>query len=134
MRLHISQVSWNRRRLAIAAMLTVWGSPAVVFADQASDVAALEAKCEAEREAKIKPLRDVEIAKCKADQNNDPGYCERFWKDYGNSMRGANGGTIPRMFSDLPICVAAFKARKALARSISNKNVQTVDFAAPPSS
>jgi hypothetical protein len=30
-------------------------------------------------------------------------------------MRGANGGTIPRMFSDLPVCVAAFKARKALA-------------------
>jgi len=115
MRLHISQVSGNRRRLAIAAVLVVWGNSAVVFADQASDVAALEAKCEAEREAKIKPLRDVEIAKCKADQNNDPGYCERFWKDYGNSRRGANGGTIPRMFSDLPICVAAFKARKALA-------------------
>jgi hypothetical protein len=30
----------------------------------------------------------MEIAKCKADQNNDPGYCERFWKDYGNAMRG----------------------------------------------
>ena len=85
MRPHISQVSWNRRRLAIAAMLVVLGNPAVVFADQASDVAALEAKCEAEREAKIKPLRDVEIAKCKADQNNDPGYCERFWKD-GKTM------------------------------------------------
>jgi AraC-like DNA-binding protein len=54
-------------------------------------------------------------SECKADPNNDPGYCERFWKDYGNSMRGANGGTIPRMFDDLPICVAAFKARKALA-------------------
>ena len=115
MQLHISQVSWNRQRLAIAAMLVVWGNPAVVLADQAGDVAALEAKCEAEREAKIKPLRDVEIAKCKADQNNDAGYCERFWKDYGNSMRGANGGTIPRMFSDLPICVTALKARKALA-------------------
>jgi hypothetical protein len=115
MRLHISQISWNRPGLAIAAMLVVWGNPAVVFANQASDVAALEAKCEAEREAKIQPLRDVEIAKCKADQNNDSGYCERFWKDYGNSMRGVNGGTIPRMFSDLPICVAAFKARKALA-------------------
>src|ERR1700688_5183480 len=98
MRLHISQVSWNRRRLAIAAMLTVWGSPAVVFADQASDVAALEAKCEAEREAKIKPRRDVEIAKCKADQNNNPGYCERFWKDYGNTRRGVTGGTIPSRF------------------------------------
>jgi hypothetical protein len=57
----------------------------------------------------------VEIAKCKADQNNDPGYCERFWKDYGNSRRGVTGGTIPRMFWNLPICVAAFKARKALA-------------------
>lgn len=115
MRLHIFQISWNRRRLAVAAMLVVLGNSAVVFADQASDVAALEAKCEAEREAKIKPLRDAEIAKCKADQSNDPAYCERFWKDYGNSVRTANGGTIPRMFSDLPTCVAAFKARKALA-------------------
>jgi hypothetical protein len=115
MRLCISQVSTSRRGLAIAAMLVVWGDPAVVYADQASDVAALEAKCEAEREAKIKPLRDAEIAKCKADQNNDPAYCERFWKDYGNSVRTINGGTVPRMFSDLPICVAAFKARKALA-------------------
>jgi len=115
MRLYLSQVSWNWPRFAIAAMLVVWGNPAVVFADQASDVAALEAKCEAEREAKIKPLRDAEIAKCKADQNNDPGYCERSLKGYGNAMRNANGGTIPRMFSDLPICVAAFEARKALA-------------------
>lgn len=115
MRLHISQSSWNRRRLSIAAMLCVCANPAVVFANQASDVTALEAKCEAEREAKIKPLRDAGIAQCKADQNNDPGYCERFWKDYGNAKRGANGGTIPRMFDDLPICVAAFKARKALA-------------------
>ncbi len=115
MRLHISQGSWNRRRLSIAAMLCVWANPAVVLADKASDVAALEAKCEAEREAKIKPLRDAEIAKCKADQNNDPGYCERFWIDYGNTRRGITGGTIPRMFWDLPICVEAFKARKALA-------------------
>ena len=114
MRLHVSRVSWDQPRFAIMAILLVWGN-AAVFADQASDVAALEAKCEAEREAKIKPLRDAEIAKCKADQNNDPGYCERFWKDYGNAMRGANGGTIPRMFGDLPTCVAAFKARKALA-------------------
>ncbi len=37
----------------------------------------------AEREAKIKPLRDAEMAKCKADPSNDPGYCERFWKGYG---------------------------------------------------
>ena len=104
-----------RLLLAISAMLIAWGAPTIVFADQASDVAALEAKCESDREAKIKPLRDAEIAKCKADQNNDPEYCYRYWKDYGNAMRGANGGTIPRMFWDMPICVAAFKARRALA-------------------
>jgi hypothetical protein len=106
---------WASGEFAIAAVLVLCGPPTVVFADQASDVTALEARCEAEREAKIKPLRDAEIAKCKADSNNDPGYCERYWKDYGNTRRGATGGTIPRMFWDLPVCIEAFKARKALA-------------------
>jgi hypothetical protein len=86
-----------------------------VLADKESDVAALEAQCEAQREARIKPLRDMEIAKCKADPHNDAVYCERFWKDYGNAVRAANGTMVPRMFWDLPVCVAAFKARKALA-------------------
>jgi hypothetical protein len=103
------------RTLSFAVAVVLLGGPLCLLADQESDVAALEARCEAEREAKIKPLREMEIAKCEADQHNDPGYCERFWKNYGNSMRGANGGTIPRMFHDLPVCVAAFKARKALA-------------------
>jgi hypothetical protein len=103
------------RMLAVAALFVACGGPLTVFADQASDVAALEARCEAERQVRIKPLRDAEIAKCKADKSNDPAYCERYWKDYGNERAGATGGTIPRMFWDLPICVAAFKARKALA-------------------
>ena len=103
------------RIFGVAAVLVACGGPLAAFADQASDVAALEAQCEAEREAKIKPLRDAEIAKCKADKSNDPAYCERYWKDYGSERRGATGGTIPRMFWDLPVCVAAFKARKALA-------------------
>jgi len=103
------------RRVAFALILFACSGSSIVWADGASDVAALESQCEAQREARIKPLRDAQIAKCKADQNNDPGYCERFWKDYGSARRGANGGTIPRMFGDLPVCVAAFKARKALA-------------------
>lgn len=115
MRPRLSQVFWSCPRLAVAAMLILLGRPILVFADQASDVAALEARCEAEREAKIKPLRDMEIAKCKADQHNDPAYCDRFWKDYGNAVRSINGAMVPRMFSELPVCVAAFKARKALA-------------------
>ena len=103
------------RTLLFAVAVALLGSPLSVLADKASDVAALEAQCEAEREAKIKPLREMEIAKCKADQHNDAAYCERYWKDYGNARSGINGVMIPRMFGDLPVCVAAFKARKALA-------------------
>jgi hypothetical protein len=97
-----------------AAMLLLLAPAAVTLADQTSDVEALEAQCEQERETRIKPLRDAEIEKCKADSKNDPGYCERYWKDYGNSVRSSNGTMTPRMFDDLPDCQAAYAARKAL--------------------
>ncbi len=97
-----------------AAALILLAPSAVVLADQTSDVEALEAQCEQEREANIKPLRDMEIEKCKAEGHNDPAYCERYWKDYGNAMRRPNGTMTPRMFDDLPDCVAAYAARKAL--------------------
>jgi hypothetical protein len=100
--------------LSVLSALLLLSLPAVVVADQLSDVVALEAQCEQEREVKIKPLREMEIAKCKADSHNDAAYCERYWKDYGNRIRTPNGTMTPRMFDDLPICVAAFEARKAL--------------------
>jgi hypothetical protein len=103
------------RAFTFAVALVLLGAPLSVLADNERDVVALEARCEAEREAKIKPLREMEIANCKADQHNDAAYCERYWKDYGNARSGINGVMIPRMFWDLPVCVAAFKARKALA-------------------
>ena len=105
----------SKRKSAIAALLLLSCAPSIGLADRAGDVAALEAKCEAAREARIKPLRDAAIAGCKSGQDSDAGVCERFWKDYGNARRGENGGMIPRMFGDLPVCVAAFQARKALA-------------------
>jgi hypothetical protein len=95
--------------------LVLLGSPVVAFADAKADVAALEARCEAEREAKIAPLREKEIAKCKADSHNTPDYCDRYWKDYGNAVGIGNGRIVPRMFDDLRVCQEAFKARKALA-------------------
>jgi hypothetical protein len=103
-----------RHGLSVLSALLLLGLPAVVVADQVSDVVALEAQCEQEREVRIKPLREMEIAKCKADSHNDAAYCERYWKDYGNRIRTPNGTMTPRMFDDLPICVAAFEARKAL--------------------
>lgn len=105
----------NRHCIVVGSALLLLCSPAVVLADRESVIAALQAQCEADREAKIKPLRDMEITKCKADgQNHEPGYCERFWADWGNAVRGTRGTTIPRKFDDLPSCVAAFKARQDL--------------------
>jgi len=112
---HRSHAGYILSAPILLAILVLLGEPRSVLADSVSDVTALEATCEAEREVRIKPLRDTEIAKCKADSHNDPAYCERYWKDYGNGMRGADGVMIPRMFSDLPVCIAAFKARKAVA-------------------
>jgi hypothetical protein len=120
----MQQCKWRQgplhSRSSIAAAFFFLALPGAVIADQLSDVVALEAQCARERQALIKPLRDMEIAKCEADGNNDPAYCERYWKDYGNSVRIANGGMTPRMFDDLPSCQAAFKARKALINRDSN--------------
>lgn len=77
----------------------------------------LEARCEAAREARLKPLRDAEIARCKAEKrSDDPTYCERYYRDLGNVVRLPNGGVRPRMFDDLSECVAAFKARQGLVK------------------
>ena len=100
------------KRLMMCLLLSCAGALAH-GADEAS-VQALERQCEQAREAKLKPLREAEIAKCKADGRDNDGYCERHFRDYGNAVRLANGATRPRLFDDLPECVAAFKARRAL--------------------
>ena len=90
------------RGIRVVPLLVGLLMASAVLADKAADVAALESKCESEREAKIKPLRDEEIAKCKADGRFDAAYCERTFKGYGNAARTPKGGFVPRMFSDLP--------------------------------
>jgi hypothetical protein len=97
-------------RVCATVVLSVLASTNA-FADRARDIATMEARCEQERQARIKPLRDQEIAKCKA-ARNEASYCETFWRDYGNAVRNSTGGMTPRLFDDLPICVAAFEARK----------------------
>ncbi|MCK6371362.1 MAG: hypothetical protein L6Q83_08585 [Gammaproteobacteria bacterium] len=76
----------------------------------------LEAACEAARQAKLEPLREQEIAKCKADRHNDPAWCERFYRGYGEGGRHFDGRPIPRLFDDLPECVAAHEARRRKSR------------------
>lgn len=104
----------GRTALAFAWLLCSF-APFAYSLDEA-EVANMEASCEAAREERLKPLRDAEIAKCKADKRTDPAYCERFWSDYGNAVRLPNGRMQPRMFDDLPECVAAQEARRKLRR------------------
>jgi hypothetical protein len=102
----------NKIKMSVAVALLAASSVAV--ADEA-DVKALEQACEAAREVKLKPLREAEIARCKAEGRNDAAYCERYWSDYGNAIRLPNGTMQPRMFDDLPECVAAEEARRKLS-------------------
>ena len=77
----------------------------------------LDNRCDVARERKIAPLRKEEIEKCKADKRNDPGWCERFFIDYGEGGRTVHGAMRPRMFDDLPECVDALNERNRRARS-----------------
>jgi hypothetical protein len=108
---------WPSIRSAPQAMLWILllaTSPLALSADDEAAVREKEQQCERAREAKLKPLRDAEIARCK-EQGKDAAYCERYWSDYGNAVRLANGNMRPRMFDDLPECVAAHEARRKLA-------------------
>jgi hypothetical protein len=100
-------------KFTMIATLAMIAASSVAIADEAA-VQALEKKCEATRELKLKPLRDAEIARCKTDARNVVGYCERFWSDYGAAKRSPNGVIQQRMFNDLPECLAADTARRKL--------------------
>lgn len=108
----------NRRQYVIAGICAALVAlPASSEDDEAFDpksasLEELDQRCETAREKKIAPLREAEITRCKASKRNDPAYCERFWKDYGESTRAANGAFIPRMFHDLPECVVAERERR----------------------
>lgn len=79
-------------------------------------LAELDQRCEDAREKKIAPLREAEIARCKAERRNDPAWCERFNADFGDGGRTVGGTIRPRMFDDLPECVDALNERNRRPR------------------
>jgi hypothetical protein len=94
--------------------------------DQQASINELEQRCEEMRENRIRPLREAEIEKCKADETKDPTKCESFYKDYGNATRGAGGKYTERMFNDLPPCVQA-REKKAGTRAGTVSSVKRSD-------
>ena len=78
-------------------------------------LAELDRRCEAAREAKIAPLREAEIAKCKQQEDSDPARCERFYADYGEGGKTIYGTMRPPMFHDLPECIEDLEERRRRA-------------------
>ena len=94
----------------IAALMSLGMAGTATTAE--SDLKELDRQCEAAREARLKPLRDAQITRCKANKRNDPQFCERFYADLGNASRTPDGRIVPRLFDDLPECVRAWEARR----------------------
>jgi hypothetical protein len=101
-------------KIMMSVAVALFTASSIAYADEA-EVKALEQACEAAREVKLKPLREAEIARCKAEPRSQPAYCERYWSDYGNAIRLPNGTMQTRLFNDLPECVTAEAARRKLS-------------------
>lgn len=101
--------------LALLMCMIPVAVPTAIADPQKQSQEELDQQCEVAREKKLAPLRDAEIAKCKADKRNDPAYCERYFKTYGDATY-ASGIYVPRMFNDLPECVIAEEERKRRVR------------------
>lgn len=72
----------------------------------------LEALCEREREKRLKPEREAHIKRCIDRDEKDPGWCERYYSDWGEAMRLDINTVRPALYYDLPECIAAKKARR----------------------
>lgn len=77
--------------------------------------AELDKRCEEAREKKIAPLRQARIDECRSAGKRSPASCETFYSTYGDATGSVHTGAYtPRMFNDLPECVAARNARDAV--------------------
>lgn len=93
-------------RSGVLLLLVTTALPAIA-ADRATEQS--QARCEAARQAKLEPLRLAEIEKCVKNRGKRSD-CERKFAQYGDATRTQGGKAIPRMFDDLPECVAARNA------------------------
>ena len=73
----------------------------------------LEARCEQEREKRLKPERDRLIKHCIGKLGKSEEYCTKFYADYGDAVRMNRTHVRPALYYDLPECVVARKARES---------------------
>ena len=77
------------------------------------------------RVQEIAPLRDAKIKTCVNEQGNDPAYCTRFYKDYGEAYMADNGVMQLGFFWDTPLCEKALNIEKYFMLYPSKKIYQT---------
>jgi len=65
--------------------------------------------CEEARERLLKPLREEKIEQCASEKRKTREDCERFYSSFGDATLHQRY-YLPRMFDNIPECVAARKA------------------------
>jgi hypothetical protein len=105
-----------RRPSFVLAFATVLLAIAAGSADAThlsrEQVAKLVERCEAAREARLKPLREKEIQECERTaeaQRIRKENCAQYFKDYGEA-RNTGRGVVPRMFHNIAECQTSEEA------------------------
>ncbi len=80
------------------------------------DLPALLSDCDQARQAKLKPARENQIAKC-LERGKQAEYCERRYRDYGERVHRLNSDNVTGLFWDLPICEKAIAAQRYFGRN-----------------
>lgn len=92
-------------------VVAMFGFTSLAHASKPS-VQELQAQCEAAREAKLAPERQMLIQECIQKKEKTPEKCERFYADHGAGGRTAGGAGRVRLYNDLPECKAQYQAEK----------------------
>jgi hypothetical protein len=102
--------------LLLSALLLAESPNNEPFGPKSASMEELNARCESGREQKIAPLRNAKIEQCNMDKRNDPAYCARFFRTFGDSMITPDGKFVPRLYNDLPECIVADQERRRRLR------------------
>jgi len=77
-------------------------------------VDALNARCEAARQARLEPIRRQKIAQCEAGPDKPAAGCAVYYSTYGDNSNRANRSVVRGLFYDLPECRQARNATRSL--------------------
>lgn len=92
----------------IVMLMMVAGAQASHLSEKT--VAAMEKKCEQQRQAKLAPQRVVLVERCMSEQGLSQSACEKKHANYGENVN--SGVRKMAKYNDLPACQEAYKARK----------------------